>query len=133
VLFVCNYNSARSQMAVAFFNRFAPEGVSAQSAGITPGMLSMKAVMVMAEKGYDLFGAPVRSVEEVLKESESFTHLVVIGDEAVRDACPPVPGVTETLLWDLPDPSTFEGSDEELMTLLEQLSTAIELKVKTLL
>ena len=36
VLFVCNHNAGRSQMAQAFFERHAPQGLRAESAGTTP-------------------------------------------------------------------------------------------------
>src|SRR5438270_80738 len=36
VLFVCNHNAGRSQMAQAFFERHAPPGVRAESAGTQP-------------------------------------------------------------------------------------------------
>ena len=38
VLFVCNHNAGRSQMAEAFFNHYAPEDVRAESAGNDPGV-----------------------------------------------------------------------------------------------
>jgi protein-tyrosine-phosphatase len=36
VLFVCNHNAGRSQMAQAFFERLAPDDVRAESAGSDP-------------------------------------------------------------------------------------------------
>jgi arsenate reductase (thioredoxin) len=36
VLFVCNHNAGRSQMAQAFFERDAPDDLRAQSAGSSP-------------------------------------------------------------------------------------------------
>ena len=36
VLFVCNHNAGRSQMAQAFFERHAPDAVRADSAGTAP-------------------------------------------------------------------------------------------------
>jgi protein-tyrosine-phosphatase len=36
VLFVCNHNAGRSQMAQAFFERYGPEDVRAESAGTEP-------------------------------------------------------------------------------------------------
>ena len=36
VLFVCNHNAGRSQMAQAFFERLAPDDVRAESAGSSP-------------------------------------------------------------------------------------------------
>lgn len=38
VLFVCNHNAGRSQMAEAFFNRDAPEDLRAESAGSSPAI-----------------------------------------------------------------------------------------------
>lgn len=131
VLFVCHYNSARSQMAAAFFNHYAKEGDSADSAGIEPGMLSMHAVKAMAEKDIDLFGAPVKGVDEVC--DQPFTHLVVIGDETMLARCPEFKGLQETIIWDLPDPSKFEGPQEELTALLHALRDEIETKVTSLL
>jgi protein-tyrosine-phosphatase len=39
VLFVCNHNAGRSQMAQAFFERDAPPLVRAESAGSSPRAL----------------------------------------------------------------------------------------------
>ena len=68
VLFVCNHNAGRSQMAQAFFERHAPEGFRAESAAPTPQSRSTQwslrrcarsacADVILDE--YD--GAPVRS------------------------------------------------------------------------
>ncbi|MDD2951171.1 MAG: arsenate reductase ArsC, partial [Sulfuricurvum sp.] len=54
ILFVCSHNSARGQMAEAFFNKYAHEDESAESAGIEPGELNPYVVRAMAEKGFDL-------------------------------------------------------------------------------
>ncbi len=39
VLFVCKHNAGRSQMAQAFFERYAPEDVRGESAGSDPAPL----------------------------------------------------------------------------------------------
>ncbi len=36
VLFVCTHNAGRSQMAQAFFERYAPADMRAESAGLEP-------------------------------------------------------------------------------------------------
>lgn len=61
VLFVCIHNSARSQMAEAFFNQYAPDGDIAESAGITPGALNPYVVRAMAEKGFDISNLTLRT------------------------------------------------------------------------
>lgn len=54
VLFVCEHNSARSQMAEAFFKALAGDRFEAQSAGLEPGELNPLAVEVMKEVGIDI-------------------------------------------------------------------------------
>jgi arsenate reductase len=54
VLFVCVHNSARSQMAEAFMNKFAGDRFHAESAGLEPGILNPLVVKVMQEIGIDI-------------------------------------------------------------------------------
>ena len=55
VLFVCNHNAGRSQMAQALFERHAPADVRAESAGSTPAEEVWPSVIeAMGEIGIDL-------------------------------------------------------------------------------
>ena len=57
VLFVCNHNAGRSQMAQAFFERYGPEDVRAESAGTEPAREIWPSVIAaMGEIGFDLAG-----------------------------------------------------------------------------
>jgi protein-tyrosine-phosphatase len=57
VLFVCNHNAGRSQMAHAFFERYAPEDFRAESAGSHPAReVWPEVVEAMAEVGIDIAG-----------------------------------------------------------------------------
>lgn len=57
VLFVCEGNIFRSQMAEAFFNASAPDGWRADSAGTRPGRyLHPTAIALMNEVGLDISG-----------------------------------------------------------------------------
>ncbi len=52
VLFVCNHNAGRSQMAQAFFEKLAPDDIKAESAGSEPARaLWPTVVQAMAELG----------------------------------------------------------------------------------
>ena len=120
VLFVCNHNAGRSQMAQAFFERLAPDDVRAESAGSTPGpAVWPEVVEAMAEVGFDLAG---RRPRKLLREMQ------VRADWAVTmgcgDACPYVPTTVED--WDLPDPAG--RPIEEVRTIRD----AIELRVREL-
>ncbi|BBX45291.1 arsenate reductase ArsC [Mycobacterium cookii] len=57
VLFLCNHNAGRSQMALGYFNHFAGGGAVAWSGGSEPqGEINPAAVAVMAERGIDISG-----------------------------------------------------------------------------
>lgn len=57
VLFVCNHNAGRSQMAQAFFERYGPDDVIAESAGNQPAAQIWPTVIeAMREIGFDLTG-----------------------------------------------------------------------------
>ena len=57
ILFVCVENAGRSQMAEGFFNKHAPRGYRAISAGTKPaGKINPLAVQAMKEIGIDITG-----------------------------------------------------------------------------
>jgi arsenate reductase (thioredoxin) len=99
VLFVCNHNAGRSQMAQAFFERHAPDDVRAESAGSTPSRaLWPEVVEVMKEVGVDLSG---RRPRKLLPEMQLHADWAVT--MGCGDACPYVPTTVED--WEIDDPA----------------------------
>src|SRR5919106_3117570 len=99
VLFVCNHNAGRSQMAQAFFERHAPEAVRAESAGSTPAKaLWPEVVEVMRELEIDLSGRRPRKLTVEMQLHADWAITMGCGD-----ACPYVPTTVED--WDVPDPA----------------------------
>jgi arsenate reductase len=99
VLFVCNHNAGRSQMAQAFFERDAPSDVRAESAGSDPARaLWPEVVEAMREVGIDLAD---RKPKKLLREMQLHADWAVT--MGCGDACPYVPTTVEE--WDLPDPA----------------------------
>lgn len=69
VLFVCVENSFRSQIAEAYFNKYAPEGWIAVSAGIKPAeRVHPNAVRLMLEEGIDINHKKPRMITRELQE-----------------------------------------------------------------
>jgi arsenate reductase (thioredoxin) len=98
-LFVCNHNAGRSQMAQAFFERYAPEGVRAESAGTEPAEAIWPPVVeVMREIGIDLSGRTPKRLTVEMQQHASWA--VTMG---CSDACPYVPSIVEE--WEIPDPA----------------------------
>jgi protein-tyrosine-phosphatase len=99
LLFVCNHNAGRSQMAQAFLERDAPPGVEAESAGTRPADAIWPAVVqAMGEVGIDLSQRrPKRLTKEMQLRAD---RAVTMG---CGDACPYV--AAPVVEWDIPDPA----------------------------
>lgn len=133
VLFVCVHNSARSQMAEAFFNKYASSGDSAESAGIEPGKLNPYVIRAMGEKGIDISDNQTKGVFNLYKEGRTFSHVITVCDAEAAQRCPIFPGISRIVMWSFPDPSTFTGSDDEIMEQVRAVRDIIEVQVKALI
>jgi arsenate reductase len=99
VLFVCNHNAGRSQMAHALFERDAPDDVRAESAGSAPAkQLWPNVVEAMRELGIDLAGRRPRKLTVEMQLHADWAVTMGCGD-----ACPYVPTRVED--WDIQDPA----------------------------
>ena len=99
VLFVCDHNAGRSQMAQAFFERHAPDDIRAESAGSNPGRAVWPTVVeAMREVGIDIAD---RRPKKLLLETQLHADWgITMG---CGDGCPYVPATVER--WELPDPA----------------------------
>jgi arsenate reductase len=99
LLFVCNHNAGRSQMAQAFFERYGPEDVRAESAGTEPAReIWPPVVEAMREVGLDLAGRKPKKLTLEMQLHADWAITMGCGD-----ACPYVPTTVEA--WDIPDPA----------------------------
>lgn len=100
VLFVCVENSARSQMAEAFFNKMA-RLARAESAGTKPAAaVNPMAVEVMREVGIDISAAkPKMLTREMLEAADRVITMGCISGEL----CPATLVPTED--WGIEDPA----------------------------
>jgi arsenate reductase len=99
VLFVCNQNAGRSQMAQAFFERHAPNDLRAESAGAEPvSEIWPEVVEAMGEVGIDLSG---RRPKKLLPEMQIHADWAIT--LACGAHCPYVPTRVED--WDVADPA----------------------------
>lgn len=86
ILFVCVENAGRSQMAEGFFNKFAPEGYKAISAGTKPvSQINLVAVDVMREVGIDISNQKSKDITENMMRNS--TKIVNMGCME-KGACP---------------------------------------------
>ena len=123
ILFICTHNSARSQMAEAFLKTLFPERFEVYSAGTQPGKLNPFVVKAMVEVGMDISGNHTKSVDEF--KGDKFDLVVTVCDQA-KETCPYFPGALGYLHRNFEDPSTFTGSEEEIMEKVRQVRENIK-------
>jgi arsenate reductase len=132
VLFVCVHNAARSQIAEAYCNLLGGENWEAESAGLEPGSLNPYVVKVMSETGIDISGNECNDVFEYFKQSRRYSYLITVCDETESERCPIFPGlvINGRLHWSFPDPSRFNGTEEEILAKTREVRDAIKAKVE---
>ncbi len=84
VVFICTYNSVRSQMAEGILRHLYGDTYEVISAGIAPAGTHPLAVRVMKESGVDISGQKSRSVMQL--RGERFDYLVTLCDN-VKTRC----------------------------------------------
>jgi len=129
VLFLCVHNSARSQMAEAFLEKHGAGRFVAESAGLEPGSLNPFVVRAMAEAGVDISGNPTKSVFDLRDSGRSYDVVVTVCSKEAAERCPVFPGLAERRHWPFDDPSSFAGSDEEVMARVRKVRDEIEAAV----
>ncbi len=108
VLVLCTGNSARSQIAEAWFRHLGSGVVEVESAGSQPAGLHPLTPQVMSEVGVATDGQASKSLTRFL--DLEFDYVITVCDNAAQN-CPVFPGSGERLHWGLPDPA---GADDEL-------------------
>jgi len=127
VLFLCEHNSARSQMAEGLLKHLYGEKYEVFSAGADPTQVNPFAVKVMAEIGIDISKQYSKSIEEfrnkeidlVVSVCKSSTKLtcslcsspIIMGRPEIINTT--IPGAKHYLYHGFNDPSEVDGSDEE--------------------
>ncbi len=129
LLILCTQNSARSQMAEAFFNKYSQDVLAVYSAGLEPIAVNPYAVRVMAESGVDISGQRSKNVKEFLGK-QSFGYVVAVCKQA-ESRCPVIfPGVPVVLSWPFDDPADAAGSEADKLQVFRRVRDEIKAKVR---
>ena len=120
VLFVCVENAGRSQMAEAFFKKYAPKKFHVISAGTIPSsQLNPLSVKVMKEIGIDLDDQQPKLLSNKMIESSFKTINMGCMD---KESCPSL-FVKDVLDWDISDPK--EKSIDEVRKIRDKIKTEV--------
>jgi len=101
ILFVCVENAGRSQMAEGFFNKHAPRGYKAISAGTRPaGKINPLAVQAMKEIGIDITGQKSKIItDDMVRNSAKAVNMGCMD----RTECPLL-FLNNPIDWAIDDP-----------------------------
>jgi arsenate reductase (thioredoxin) len=101
ILFVCVENAGRSQMAEGFFNKSAPEGYRAVSAGTkSVSQINPVVIDVMKEVGIDISNQKSKEItEDMMRNSFKTVNMGCID----KESCPTL-FLSNVLDWNLEDP-----------------------------
>ncbi len=130
VLCLCVHNSARSQMAEAYIRAFGGDFIDVESAGLEPGALNPLVVRVLREEGIDIAGKKTQDVFALYRAGRTYHYVVTVCSKEAAERCPIFPGRSERRHWPFADPSTFVGTDAEVMAQVRELRDAIREKVR---
>jgi arsenate reductase len=113
ILFICEHNSGRSQIAEAFLRELYGDAFEIESAGLDPAdSVNPMVVRVMNEVGIDISWKKPQSVFELFKEGNLYEHVITVCNDS-ESRCPVFPGITKRWHWPFPDPAAVEGSKTE--------------------
>ena len=125
ILFVCEYNACRSQMAEGLARHLRLENVSVQSAGLYPGKVNTLTIEVMREIGIDISSHQSKLLEVV--EGDSFDYLIVLAEPAVQPTR--YLDADHRLEWFYPDPAKTEGSPEMVRAAIRRVRDALKAQI----
>jgi arsenate reductase (thioredoxin) len=129
VLFLCQSNAARSQMAEAFLRKYGGDQFEVFSAGLTAGELHPLTHQVMAESGVDMNGQSAKGVDQFLGR-KTFNYVITLCLEA-EEECPRMfPGVGKILQWPFEDVANAKLPEAEKLQRFRITRDRIEQRVK---
>ena len=113
VLFLCNENSCRSQMAEGFLRALAPGMFEAYSAGTVATFVNPLAQALMAEEGVDISGQRSKSVSDF--EGWEFDYVIAVCGGSEGETCPVFTGAAGARkAWGIGDPAAVWGTDSQI-------------------
>ena len=116
ILFVCVENAGRSQMAEAFFKKYAPKKFNVFSAGTNPSsQLNSLTVKIMKEIGIDLDDqSPKLMSDSMINDSLKIINMGCMD----RESCPSL-FVKDVINWNISNPK--DKSIDEVRKIRDQI------------
>ena len=126
VLFICQHNSGRSQIAEAYLREIYGDHFEIESAGLEPAeALNPLVVKVMDEVGIDLSKKKPQSVFDLFKQGRVYAHVITVCHDS-ETKCPLFPGITKRWHWPFDDPAAVEGNEADKLNAVRKIRDRIK-------
>ena len=116
-------------MAEAYLKELGGELFIAESAGLEPGKLNANVVTVLAEQGIDISKHNTQSVFDLFRQGKRYSAVITVCDGASAERCPIFPGKVRRIAWSFPDPSSFTGTQDEILEQTRVVSQLIKKQI----
>ncbi|MDZ7864186.1 arsenate reductase ArsC [Acidovorax sp.] len=135
VLFICTHNSARSILAEALLNHFGGTRFKGYSAGSFPsGTVNPLALATLERLHVPATDARSKNWEEFAKPgAPELDFVFTVCDNAAGEVCPIWPGQPMSAHWGVPDPSSAEGTTEEVDKAFRDTALILKRRIELLL
>jgi arsenate reductase len=125
ILFLCEDNAYFSQIAEAVARHLAPPRTRIFSAGINPGVISLRLIQAMQELGISMRGQKTKSLDEVPMDE---IDLVVSFAEAHKK-CTNLPGRAKIEDWEVPNSPASSAEPEPALEAIRENRDEIDKRV----
>ena len=113
VLFICSFNSVRSQIAEGLLRSRCGDRYSVFSAGLAPAGLNPLAVLVMKEAGIEISHQRSKSLNGL--SHQKFDYVITLCDQVARAAAFSIPQGTHVYHRGFVSPSEIRRNKEEII------------------
>jgi len=124
VLFICTFNSVRSQIAQGLLNDRCKDRYTAFSAGIAPAGLNPHAVAVMKETGIDISSQKSRKLTDFTKTR--FDYIITMCEGAKQAVTGAIPEGGTTIHRGFVSPSEIRKNKAEILADFRALRNNID-------
>ncbi|MGE5096036.1 MAG: arsenate reductase ArsC [Betaproteobacteria bacterium] len=131
ILFLCTGNSCRSILAEATFNRLAPAGWRAMSAGSHPtGEVHPRSLALLARHGIPAQGCRSKS-RDALPQAPDI--VITVCASAAGETCPAYLGRAVRAHWGVDDPAKAAGSAAQVDAAFEEAYRILRARIEALI
>lgn len=122
VIFICTNNAARSQIAEGYLRAKYSDKYEVYSAGTEPSQINSYSIMSMKEIGIDISDHASKSLTDFLGMK---MDLIVTVCNTAKENCPIFPGGGKSIHKGFKDPSSIQGTEEEILRVFREVRDEI--------